>query len=96
MQPYELPPASYENRRVSQLLDWEMRTGRSKHSFMTPGEDHVQTLLLEAENERLYRRLPHGASWSEGLRAQAQAWLDEARCRWHGLGFGQPCPEAAG
>jgi hypothetical protein len=95
MQPYELPPASYENSRASQLLDWEMRTGRSRSSFMTPGDERIKQLMLEADEERLYRRLPHGVSMTERVRSDMQAWLDEARCRLHSLGFGQPCPEAA-
>jgi hypothetical protein len=92
---YELPPAQYGDRRASQLYDWEMRTGRSRGRYTTPADEHIQNLMSEAQDERLYKRLPHGVSWADRSRVNAQAWLDEARCRLHSFGFGQPCPEAA-
>ena len=92
--PYDLPPAFYGDKRGSQLLDWELRT-RSRSQVKTISEEHLDTLLFEAENQRRLNGLPHGASWASRLYTNAQDWLDDVRCRLHSMGFGQPCPEAA-
>ena len=93
--PYDMPPAFYGDKRGSQIFDWELRTRRIGSPMMTLGEEHIENLMQDARNQRRYSRLPHGVSLASRARANVQVWLDDARCRLHNLGFGQPCPEPA-